>query len=214
MILSLEGVQGTGKTTVAVAIAYEEWLESGKQKKIISNVHLGFEYTHFDLAFFLEHLVDGELENCILILDEMYQIADSRSSATKINKLFTYFAVQTRKRDVDLYICTHHLDHIDLRLRRSVDIRGACRYFPEIPCKACKGTKEVRGAPCERCKGWGELGYCRVQFLDRRKRQRFTSAQLLGHEIFGPDYWSLFNTKERIPIQARILAGIDTAEVV
>ena len=169
---------------------------------------------HFDIAWFLEHLVDGELEDCILFLDEMYQIADSRSSATKLNKLFTYFTVQCRKRGVDLYICTHHLDHIDLRLRRAVDIRGACRYYPEVPCKKCKGAKEYKGEPCDRCKGYGELGWSRVHFLDRRLRRRYTSDDILGGPIFGPNYWHLFNTKERIPIQARIIQGIDTMEVV
>ena len=82
----------------------------------------------------------------ILLTDEMYQMADSRSTQTKLNKLWTYFVVQTRKRGVDMYICTHHLDHIDLRLRRAVDIRGSCRFYPEAPCKKCK---------CKKCGGSG-----------------------------------------------------------
>jgi len=241
MIISFEGVQGTSKSTAAVAFAYNEY--SVNKKRVISNDHLNFPKiegvelpTHFDIAWFIEHLVDGELENCVLFLDEMYQIADSRSSATKLNKLFTYFIVQTRKRGVDLYVCTHHLDHVDLRLRRAVDIRGACRYYPEVPCRKCRcracggkgkidgvncpecrgigGTGEYKGEPCDRCKGYGELGWSRVNFLDRRLRRRYTSDDLLGGPIFGPDYWHMFNTRERIPIQARIIQGIDTSEVV
>ena len=241
IIISFEGVQGTSKSTAAVAFAYNEYAVN--KKRVIANDHLNFPRvegvelpTHFDIAWFIEHLVDGELENCVLFLDEMYQIADSRSSATKLNKLFTYFIVQTRKRGVDLYVCTHHLDHLDLRLRRAVDIRGACRYYPESPCRKCKcktcggkgkidgfncpdchgvgGTGEYKGEPCDRCKGYGELGWSRVNFLDRRLRRRYTSDDLLGGPIFGPDYWHMFNTRERIPIQARIIAGIDTSEVV
>lgn len=215
---------GSGKTTAAIALAYEEHLANGT--KIISNDHLNFPYTHFDIAWFLEHLVDEELEDCILFLDEMYQIADSRSSASKLNKLFTYFIVQSRKRGVDIYICTHHLDHIDLRLRRAVDIRGACWFYPEKPCKKCRckkcggtglykgttcdechgigGTGEYMGKPCDRCLGYGECGWARVSFLDRRLRKRYSL------ELYGPKYWHLFNTKERIPLQAKILQGIDT----
>lgn len=204
--LFFEGLMGSGKTTAAIALAYEEWKENGI--KVISNDHLNFDSTHFDIAWFLEHLVDAEMENCILFLDEMYQIADSRSSATKLNKLFTYFIVQSRKRGVDIYICTHHLDHIDLRLRRAVDIRGACRFYPENPCKKCKGSGEYLGRPCDRCLGYGQLGWTRVSFLDRRLRRRYSL------ELFGPKYWHLFNTKERIPIQARILQGIDTEVVI
>ncbi len=236
-IITLEGSQGTSKTTLAVALCYDDW--DRNKRRIVSNNHLNLpnregwpSFQYFDLAWFLEHLVDGELENCSLFLDEMYQIADNRSSQTKLNKLFTYFVVQTRKRDVDLYFCTHHIDHVDVRLRRAADIRGACKYFPEIPCRKCRclrchGTGKLpgdvpcdecrgvggtgmdrQGQPCEHCRGYGVAGVSRGYFLDRRARQRYTI------EVNAPAYWHIFNTKERIPFQAKILAGIDTLEVV
>jgi len=193
---------GSGKTTAAVALACEEQKNDGR--RVISNNHLNMDYTHFDIAWFLEHLADHEMEDCVLVLDEMYQLMDSRSSQTKLNKLLTYFVVQTRKRGVDLYVCTHFLDHVDLRLRRAVDIRGACRYYPEKPCKKCRGTREYNGRPCDRCLGYGEIGWVKVRFLDRRLRRRYSL------EIFANRYWHLFSTKERIPLQARMLTGIDT----
>ena len=219
---------GSGKSTAAVALAYEEWKRTNKV--VYSNDHLNFDgYRHFDTAVFVEKVIGEELEDMLLLTDEMFQMADSRSSATKLNKLWTYFAVQTRKRGVDMYICTHSLDHIDLRLRRAVDIRGSCRYYPEKPCKKCRckkcggtgrfdgteciecggvgGTGKYDGKPCDRCLGYGERGWVKVFFLDRRLRRRYTL------EMFGPYYWHLFNTFERIPMAARILAGIDTTEV-
>jgi len=228
VLVSFEGVQGSGKTTAAVALAYEEWKHNGR--RVITNQHLNFEHTRFSLEWFLEHLADHELEDCILFLDEMYQIADSRSSQSKLNKLFTYFVVQTRKRGVDLYLCTHHLDHIDLRLRRAVDIRGSCRYFHQRPCKKCKckvcggsgmigkepcpecngigGTGLVGGEPCQNCLGYGELGWFKVQFLDRRVRRRYPL------ERFANPYWHLFNSWDRIPMPAKVAQGIDVMEVV
>lgn len=229
MLVTFEGVQGSGKTTAAVALAYEESKKTGKL--VYSNDHLNFDaYRHFDIAVFVEKVVGEELENVILLTDEMYQMADSRSSQTKLNKLWSYFVVQTRKRGVDMYICTHHIDHIDIRLRRAVDIRGSCRCYPEKPCRKCRchrcggqgflvggvvcpdcqgrgGTGEYHGRPCDRCKGFGELAWFKVFFLDRRLRRRYTV------ELFGPNYWGLFSTYERIPLQAKLLAGIDTAEV-
>ncbi len=235
MLVSFEGVQGTGKTTAAVALAVERAEEF--HRRIVSNVHLNYKnYTHFDLAWFLENLTNHELEDCVIVFDEAYQIMDARSSGTKLNKLFSYFIVQTRKRGVDAFICTHHLDHIDKRTRRAIDIRGACRYQEEKPCRRCKcntckglgwiegvacpdctrnpngvptgGTGIYLGAECPECKGYGVKGWTQVSFLDRRIRKRYEI------EIFGNDYWHIFNTRERIGIQKKIIDGIDVVEVV
>jgi len=202
LLVTLEGIQGSGKSTAAVGLAVEENERTGKA--IYSNDHLNHpDYHHFDTATFVEKVVGEELEDMILLTDEMYQMADSRSSGTKLNKLWSYFVVQTRKRGVDMYICTHHLDHIDLRLRRAVDIRGSCRYYPESPCKKCRckrcggqrylvdgsicpdchgigGTGEFHGQPCDRCKGYGEWGIVKVFFLDRRIRRKYLGRLLLN----------------------------------
>lgn len=206
-------------------------------RKVIANNHLNFPYTKFSVEWFLEHLSDHELENCVLFLDEMYQMADSRSSGSKLNKLFTYFMVQTRKRDVDVYFCTHHLDHVDLRLRRAADIRNSCRFIghvcPKCKCKRCGGQGKVPsstslgrledcpdcqgrggtgigkdGKPCEVCLGYGTLGWIRTNVLDRRLRRRYTPP-----DIFANTYWHLFNSYDRIPMPAKVLQGIDTQEV-
>lgn len=234
MIITFEGSQGSGKSTGAVIFAYEEHQVNGR--KVISNIHLNFDFQKFDLAWFLEHLADHEMEDCVLFLDEMYQLADSRSSGSKLNRLFTYFTVQTRKRGVDVYFCTHHLDHIDLRLRRAVDIRNSCRFVgricPKCRCKNCNGTGKVDdgmgrkincpdcngvggtgldkyGKPCEACLGYGQQGWVRMHVLDRRARKRFTPP-----DIFANPYWHLFNSYDRIPMPAKVLQGIDTDELI
>lgn len=233
MIVTFEGQMGSGKSTAAVAFAYEE--HEVNDRRIISNVHLNFPSTKFSLEWFLEHLADHEMENCVLFLDEMYQIADSRSSGSKLNKVFTYFMVQTRKRDVDVYFCTHYLDHVDLRLRRSADMRNSCRYYgrvcPKCKCRSCGGTGRVgsngknvpctqcngvggtgidnkTGQPCVECLGYGQQGWVRLNVLDRRLRRRYSPP-----DMFANPYWHLFNSWDRIPMPARTIQGIDAAEV-
>ena len=135
-IISFEGPQGYGKTLSAVALC---WIENQDNKKrIICNNHLNFDYTHFDLEFFVSNIASNEMENCVLFLDEAYQYLDCRLSQSKMTRLFTYFIVQTRKREVDFYFTTHSLENVDVRLRKAVDIRGACNYEKEKPCKTQK----------------------------------------------------------------------------
>lgn len=133
---------GNGKTLTAVTLSYLEHTKNGKQ--VIANTHLTFPYTQFNREWFLENLAteEGELHDCVLILDETYLYMDS-SHRSKSARLFTYFVGQTRKRNVDLYICTHHIDVIDKRIRRAIDVRGTCRYLKEDPCRKCGGTGHI-----------------------------------------------------------------------
>ena len=258
-VYSFEGPQGTGKSSSAVSLAVEEFFKYGA--KIISNNHINnIPYQHFNLEWFVDNIATNELEDCVVFLDEAYQYFDSRTSMGKINRLFTYFIVQTRKRGVDLYLCTHNINNIDVRVRQAIDVRGACSFSGEDPCRRCKckvcgGTKKVDGVKCEacdgkggtgiikgdeayciacdggrlkidckvcnntgwaidvcsRCLGWGSTGMGRVHFLRVRGRGQRRRFQM---EIFGPKYWGFYSTRERMPMQQKLLTTIDTMEVV
>jgi len=166
----------------ALQIYQEEGEEAYRESKTVySNNHLNFPYKQFDPQFFLEHIEDNELEDCILLLDEAYLYLDSRSTATKMNKLFTYFVAQTRKRGVDLYICTHHIDVLDKRLRRALDVRGTCRYN--------KGPMEEDKVVSKRRYNW-----VRVTFRDLR-----TGGER-RIRMYGPVFFFLYDTYERVPL--------------
>ena len=207
MITTLEAVQGGGKSLTACALVHTDFLQQGR--KVISNTWLNFPHQKFDLRYFLEHIEDEELTNCCLWLDEMYQLLDSRTSQGKINKLLTYFIVQTRKRNVDLYVCTHHIDHVDKRLRRAVDVRGTCQYVDEEPCKRCGGEGRYKGdmpydawgepmeeGTCGRCLGEGKTGFAYTTFFNRRAKNRWSRVRRIM--VPGPMYWHLYDTGERI----------------
>jgi hypothetical protein len=236
-IVTFEGVMGSGKTTAAVAFASEEKRINGR--KVIANIHLNFEFQLFSLEWFLENLASHEMEDCVLLLDEMYQIADSRSSGTKLNKLFSYFIVQARKRRVDVYFCTHVLGNVDLRLRQSADIRNSCRCFericPKCRCHDCGGTGKVPGGngergrlyDCPTCQGRGGTGYdnktgkaCEAclgfgkqGWIRLHVLDRRAKKRYTPDDFFANPYWLLFNSYDRIPLPAKALAGIDTTEV-
>ena len=66
------------------------------------------------------------LKNVAIGIDEFHIFCDSRIAASKRNRLISYFALQTRKRNVSLYFTTQFLDQVDKRLRRLVDYRIMC----------------------------------------------------------------------------------------
>jgi len=148
-------------------------------RRIFSNNHLNFPYTHFDPAYFLEHAEDEDLRDCILILDEAYIYLDARTSAAKITKLFTYFIGQTRKRGVDLYVCTHHIDVLDKRLRRAIDVRGTCKFNP--------GPMEEEKAIKKRRYNWARITF-RSMSTGAERRLR----------IYGPPFYGLYDTTEMV----------------
>lgn len=193
-ITTLEGPMGSGKTLSAVALCY---MEHTAGRKIVSNVDMTFPHDKFDPQFLIEHMLDTQLEDCVILLDESYIYLDSRSSTTKLNKLFTYFIAQTRKRGVDMFICIHHIDTVDKRLRRALEVRGTCRFRKEIPCTRCKGLKEYKGYPCERCCGYGEGGWATVTFYNLHTTKK------VRVRIHGPKFWGLYSTKERIAVTGK-----------
>ena len=225
MLTTLEGVMGSGKSLTSVALAWSDWL---REQKVIANNHLKFPYTHFDLSYFVEHISDEHLANCTLLLDEAYLYLDARTSSAKLNKLFTYFVAQTRKRGVDMYICVHHIDTLDKRLRRAVDVRGTCRYTKEDPCKGCKGTGLVNGKKkglcsfcmgrgfdvstlqmCEHCEGTKVGNACgRCNGYGKSGWARTTlynknTGERRRLTIKGPAFWDLYATEELVPLSQK-----------
>lgn len=199
------------ETYVSAAIrAIRQEVEELPPVKIVTNTYINIEgAVKFDTDYFVQHVQDQEMENCILILDEAYLYMDSRSGQSKMNKLFSYFIAQTRKRDVDMFVAVQHIDLVDKRLRRAVDERGTCRYRKEAPCSSCGGLgkipKRQKGGvteelvQCARCLGYGETGWATSVFWNKRTGERKRI------KIFGPAVFWLFDTKELIKVQGKDL---------
>jgi hypothetical protein len=215
-LTSLEGPMGSGKSLTAVALTYTDHMQSGR--RVIANMDLKFEHTQLTLEYFLEHLKDEELNECDTILDETYLLLEARRGMGKLNLLFTYFIGQTRKRNVDLFLCFHHIDTIEKRVRRAIDIRGTCSKMEEFPCKLCKGSGWLKHPPvidssgrpvsfklvdipeeelCSRCLGYGFVSWLTTKFYDMRINKR-SRIRIYGNAFFG-----LYETKELVPFSAK-----------
>lgn len=126
-IMVTVGPMGSGKTTVITAMGV--LAQQLDKVKLFSNYALSnIEYTYFHPTEFADLMNSEELNNAVILLDEAYLLMDSRSSGARINRLFSAFIYQARKRSVDVYIATHHPDHIDKRIRRAMNFRWRPRY--------------------------------------------------------------------------------------
>lgn len=231
MLYLLDGPLGCGKSTVAAALCHRDHEIEGK--KIFSTMPLNFEYTPFTIEYFVHTMAEeGEpLEDCSLLFDEAHQFMDSRDTATKSNKLMTYLMGQSRKRKTDIYLATHSISNLDIRIRKLIQIKGSCKFAKEKPCSKCRcsncrGTGRVfglpcsecgglgatgidkKGLPCDRCLGFKECGWINVRLYNRE-------ARTVSHmkPLWGPNYWGLFSSYDRIPLLARQVTGIDTRMV-
>ena len=168
-----------------------------KPLTIYANYHLNFPYTRWDPDFFLERVNDpAGINDCILIMDEAYIYMDSRSSASKLVKLFGYFIGQTRKRGVKLFVCVHHRDVLDKRLRRAINIRGICRFGPKGPVEEFDRKGIPLPIPLRRY-NWATANFTNVD-TGLEKMIKF----------YGPLFWGLYDTNEVVALEKNQTSGI------
>lgn len=124
MIAGFIGKMGSGKTLSMVRETLKYYT---KGYKIYSNFHIELPYEPLDFKnLFAMAEKQIPLDNCVILLDEVHILLDSRSSMRKENKVVTFWLNQTRKMKVKLYYTTQHLHQIDRRLRSGTDFFVFC----------------------------------------------------------------------------------------
>lgn len=93
-------------------------------------------YTNYDLSFpqfqhlikklSISELLELEIDEGVILIDEVYTIAESRISTAKINRFFSYFVFQSRKRKVHIVYTAQLSSSVDLRLFDLTDRKIAC----------------------------------------------------------------------------------------
>lgn len=80
-----------------------------------------------ELVSLIEDGKEYQLNNCILCLDEIWSIIESRISGAKLARLFSYFIFQSGKSDVQILYSAQLNSTADLRLRNLSNISIKCR---------------------------------------------------------------------------------------
>lgn len=115
MIHLILGRQGGGKTLLAVAKAYEQYLAG---KTIYSNVHLNFPYKKLKY----KDIIDCKLEDGVVLIDEIHLLLPARNSMSKTSRLICDgFLSMVRKKGLVIYGTTQTARKVDVRFRDEAD---------------------------------------------------------------------------------------------
>jgi len=92
-------------------------------KTIYSTYDFHNDFVKFDVDALLS-MIDAKnslLYDCAVLVQSSDIL--SRNFQTKTSRLLTYFIVQARQRNVDLYIVSDSIDLMDKRVRRNIDVQ-------------------------------------------------------------------------------------------
>ena len=128
MIIGYFGTRGKGKTLSLIREAYNHYLDG---YKIYTNIKLNKKYFKSYEILSLKDIIDfvqneKQFHKAFFILDEIHVYIDSRASASKKNVIISYFALQTRKRNVRLGYTTQFVHQVDKRLRDLTEVEVIC----------------------------------------------------------------------------------------
>lgn len=168
MLIAISGKEDTGKTLVAIKKLYEGY---ELNFPIWSNIHLSFPHKRL---YSIEEL--KKIKNSLILLDELWESADSRKSGSEMNLAFSRYSNQHRKRNVNIYYTTQDFFQMDLRIRKNTDIL----YLPEI--KKYKKNNVVY----------------KIVKVEAYKRKNNELLALKGFAFVGNRYYKLYNTYEYV----------------
>jgi len=118
IIIGIEGGLGSGKTLLMTRYLYSD---QQKGLQVMANYGLNFPHEKLDVLSLMQSEID--LHGVSIGIDEATVFLDCRRSSSKMNRLLSYWVLQTRKRDVTLYFCTQDFGMIDFRLMNHTHIR-------------------------------------------------------------------------------------------
>jgi len=173
LVIGIKGLKGSGKTMMLTLLLYMEYR---KGRKIYTNYEVFFPHEIIDVQKMIE--LDASLENAVVGISELHLICDARRHGTKQNVLMSYFILQSRHRDVDLYYDTQFDGQVDIRIRDNTDVNIVCENL-EIDTDH---------------DGYDDL--FRIIIQDRRKRPIKISEKL----IYGGKIFNLYNDKFLVDI--------------
>ena len=165
------GRRGAGKTLSMVKDAYLYYKNGRRIITNMNSIKFGEKMSNEEI---LKLSKDSDIYNCVLVIDEIQLLFDSRRSMKKENITFSNFIQQIRKRGIIMLGTTQFDNTIDKRLRDHCDIIA----LPKIN---------------------KDLLLCRVKYLDPTSSQDIESDGILEYSsvVYDMrDIFQLYDTNE------------------
>jgi hypothetical protein len=105
---------------------------------VYSNVYVNIPHRDITEEEILNLDKYSEIHDCVLMIDEIQIMFDSRRSMKSSAISFSAFIQQIRKRRCILLCTTQYTSTVDVRLRQHVDVIARPRHLPDL--KVCEVT--------------------------------------------------------------------------
>lgn len=186
------GTQDSGKT---LAMSYYGYDYFKKGYKIYSNYNLSFKHKKITKEILTDYVNNRKSFNkAIFLIDELYLIFDSRSSVKKFNKVFSYFVLQTSKRDVHLFGTAQFFNTVDIRFRDNISFVCFCfRYI-----KTEKGFKEINIGKRFLDDELNDILYIKQVFLIKKGLENYKKKI---YYIKASPIFNIYDTKELLGLE-------------
>lgn len=135
MIILYKGRRGAGKTLTMTKDAYNFYVHGWR---IYSNIEFNFPHEYINEDDIISIDENSTINNCVLVIDEIQILLDSRRSGKGRNVDFSHFIQQIRKRNIIVLCTTQFTSTVDLRLRQHVDVVAKPRFNKEY--QVCEVT--------------------------------------------------------------------------
>lgn len=171
----------------------EGYKEHLRGRKVYSNYGLNFPHEDMDdqmVAEATKHNRTTMFNGSVTLIDEVHVYMDSRNSASKKNRLFSYFVTQSGKLDTLLIWTSQFLGQVDKRLRLNTQtLYKAERYI------VSKGKKIILRQDDKREDFFVDLH--KHTFRERRGQLGFVYEKTVT--LKNPrKYFGLYDTRQRV----------------
>lgn len=118
------GEQHSGKTLALTYFAYDYYK---KGFEIYSNYNLEIPHKKLTVDVIKDAVYNKEQFNkTVFVIDEIYLILDSRNFSKNKNKIFSYFLLQSSKRDVHIFGTAQYFNTVEKRFRENIKFQCYC----------------------------------------------------------------------------------------